>query len=247
MSATYIGYNGVSLNGEISYKENKEGLVEYTVRNLIRGDINVVTPVIGQSISIDNQQLKITNVSVEIANPDFREVVTTYEGRSATTSIQYNVTNATGEEPIETNYNFLVSHDNSDSIVTFAGGSITAGTVCNGGAAVFEVDGAFSHFNRGAQRKLFGVTSYLNPAVTFRRCFTTDTKPDLSLVGRIVNSEAGFPEIQAPRTWLLTAITYQTKGNTYDVTQDYRSSDTKGWNTYIYGEPITAPAPPTPP
>ena len=170
-------------------------------------------------------------------------MVTTYQGKSSTTSIQYDITNATGEEPIETNYNFLVSHDNSSSIVDFAGGSITAGTTCNGGAAVFDVDGAFSHFNKGANRKLFGVTSYLNPAVTFRRCFTTNTQPDLSLVGRIITPAAGFPNIRSPRTWLLTAIAYQKKGNTYDVTQDYRASDTKGWNTFIYGVAIAAPAP----
>lgn len=243
MAATYIGYSGQSLNGEISYKENKDGLVEYSVRNLIRADQNVTTPAIGDSISIDGQTLKITDISVEIANPDFKEVVSTYVGKSSTTSIQYDVTNATGEEPIETNYNFLVSHDNSDSIVQFAGGSITAGTTCNGGAAVFEVDGAFSHFNKGAHYKLFGVSSYLNPAVTFRRCFTTNTPPDLSKVGRIITSEAGFPAIQAPRTWLLTAIAYQKKGNTFDVTQDYRASDTKGWNTFIYGEATSAPIP----
>ena len=243
MSATYIGYSGASLNGEISYKENKDGVVEYSVRNLIRGDASVTTPLIGASISIDSQTLKITNVSVEIANPDFKEVVTTYQGKSSTTSIQYDVTNSTGEEPIATNYNFLVSHDNSSSIIDFAGGSITAGTACNGGAAVFDADGAFSHFNKGAKRNLFGVTSYLNPAVTFRRCFTTNTLPDLSKVGRIITAEAGFPTIQSPRTWLLTAIAYQKKGNTYDVTQDYRASDTKGWNTYIYGQPQSAPAP----
>jgi hypothetical protein len=243
MPATYIGYNQQALNGEISYKENKEGMVEYTVRNLIRGDINVTTPNINDSLSVDGQSLKVTNVSVEIANPDFREVVTTYQGKSSTTSIQYDVTNATGEEPIATNYNFLVTHDNSDSIVNFAGGTITAGVTCNGGAAVFDADGAFSHFNKGAKRNLFGVTSYLNPAVTFRRCFTTNTQPDLSLVGRIITPEAGFPNIQAPRTWLLTAIAYQKKGNTYDVTQDYRASDTKGWNTFIYGASIAAPTP----
>ena len=243
MSATYIGYNLQALNGEISYKENKEGMVEYTVRNLIRGDVTVTTPLIGATLSVHGQTLKATNVSIEIANPDFREMVTTYQGKSSTTSIQYDVTNATGEEPIETNYNFLVSHDNSNSIVDFAGGSITAGTTCNGGAAVFDVDGAFSHFNKGANRKLFGVTSYLNPAVTFRRCFTTNTQPDLSLVGRIITPAAGFPNIRSPRTWLLTAIAYQKKGNTYDVTQDYRASDTKGWNTFIYGVAIAAPTP----
>jgi len=243
MSATYIGYSGQSLNGEISYKENKDGLVEYTVRNLIRADQSVTTPAIGNSISIDGQTLKITDVNVEIANPDFKEVVSTYLGKSSTTSIQYDVTNATGEEPIATNYNFLVSHDNSNSIVEYAGGSITAGTTCNGGAAVFDADGAFSHFNKGAKKQLFGVTSYLNPAVTFRRCFTTNTQPDLSKVGRIITSGTGFPPIQSPRTWLLTAISYQQKGNTYDVTQDYRASDTKGWNIYIYGSATSAPAP----
>ena len=243
MSATYIGYNGTILNGEVSYKENKEGMVEYSVRNLIRADVTVVTPLINDSISVDGQSLKITNISIETANPDFKEMVLTYQGKSSTTSIQYDVTNATGEEPIATNYNFLVSHDNSNSIIEFAGGSITAGTTCNGGAAVFEEDGAFSHFNKGAKNKLFGVTSYLNPAVTFRRCFTTNTQPDLSLVGRIITPAAGFPNIRSPRTWLLTAITYQKKGNTYDVTQDYRASDTRGWNTYIYGASIAAPTP----
>lgn len=243
MSATYIGYSGSSLNGEINYKENKEGLVEYSVRNLIRADQSVTTPLIGANISIDGQTLNITDVSVEIANPDFKEVTTKYLGKSSTTSIQYDVTNSTGEEPIASNFRFLKIVGVDPSIVTFAGGAITAGTVCDGGAAVFDTDGAFSHFNKGAKRNLFGVTSYLNPAVTFRRSFTTNTQPDLAKVGRIITAETGFPPIPTGCTWLLTAIAYQKKGSTYDVTQDYRASDPKGWNTYIYGATTSAPAP----
>lgn len=243
MATSYQGYSGQSLNGEVAYKENKDGLVEYIVRNQIRADQNVSTPALNSTISIDGQTLKLTNVAVEIGRPDFKEVISTFMGKSSTTSEQYDVSNATGEEPIATNLNFLVSNDGADSIVNFAGGSITAGTVCNGGAAVFDTEGAFSHFNRGAKANLFGVTSYLNPAVTFRRSFTTNTQPDLDKVGRIITAEAGFPDIQSPRSWLLTAIQYAKKGNTFDVTQEYRASDTKGWNVKIYGPAVAAPNP----
>ena len=244
MSATYIGYDGVALITESTYEEDKDGLATYTQKTLARPSASVPTPSLTKTVSIGGETLRMVSVNVVSNSGNFKEITETFQGQSAIRTLQQNATNSTGEEPIETNYNFLVSHDASPSIVDLSGGALTGGDAVNAttGGAVFDSDGKFLYFNKGAKSSLFGVTSFLNPNLTYRRSFTTATTPDLSAVGKIVTVSGDFPTSVSGSTWLCTSIQYVQRGKTFEVTHDFRSSDRKGWNEYIYGTPVAAPS-----
>lgn len=243
MSASYIGYSGTSLITESSYEEDISGLVTYTTKVLVQPSVNVTTPNLNDVTTVSGNTLRLISVNVSSGGGSFKEITSTYQGPSSTRTLQQNAVNSTAEEAIETNYNFLVGHDGADSIVTFAGGALTAGdplTATTGGA-VFDTDGSFLYFNDKAKYNLCGVKSYLNPNLTYRRSFTTSTTPSLVAVGKIVNATADFPSSVSGGSWLCTGIQYVQRGAVFEVSQDFRSSDRKGWNTYIYGTAVSAP------
>ncbi|NDC18703.1 MAG: hypothetical protein EBZ87_00325 [Microbacteriaceae bacterium] len=244
MSATYIGYSGTALITESTYEEDKDGLATYTQKTLTRPSASLPTPSLTKTISIGGETLRMVSVNVVSGSGNFKEITETFQGQSTTRTLQQNATNSTGEEPIETNYNFLVGNDGRQSIVNLSGGALTEGQAVNSttGGAVFDENGKFLYFNKNAQNKLFGVTSYLNPNITYRRSFTTTTTPDLSAVGRIITPSSDFPASTTGATWLCTSIQYTQRGQTFEVSHDFRSSDKKGWNTYIYGDATSAPS-----
>jgi hypothetical protein len=244
MSSTYIGYNGTSLVTETSYDEDVSGLATYTKKTLVMPSVNVVTPNLNQTTTVSGQTLRLVSVNVTSGSGNFKQITEVYQGPSSTRTLQQNSVNSTGEEPIETNYNFLVGHDGSDSIVQFSGGALTAGyaNTSTTGGAVFDTDGSFLFFNDKAKYNLCGVKSYLNPNLTYRRSFTTSTTPSLTSVGKIVNSASDFPSSVSGGTWLCTGIQYVQRGAVFEVSQDFRCSDRKGWNPYVYGNPVSAPA-----
>lgn len=244
MSASYIGYTGTALITESSYSEDIDGLATYSQKTLIRPTTSLTTPSLTKTVSIGGETLRMVGVSVVKSSGSFQELTETFQGQSSTRTLQQNAVNSTGEDPIETNYNFLVGHDGDPSIVEFSGGALTAGDSVNAttGGAVFDSDGKFLYFNKLAKRNLFGVTSYLNPNLTYRRSFTTSTTPSLTAVGRIITASSDFPTTIAGATWLCTGIQYVQRGKTFEVSQDFRASDRKGWNTYVYGSAIAAPS-----
>lgn len=244
MSASYKGYNGLGLITESSYEEANDGLATFTQTTLVMPTTSLTTPALSKTISIGGETLRLVAWNVTSGQGGFTRFTETFQGQSTTRTLQQNATNSTSEEPIETNKNFLVSTDLAASIVNFAGGALTEGNAINAtnGGAVFDQEGRFLYFNKNAKGRLFGVTSYLNPNLTYRRSFTTTTTPSLSAVGKIVNEDGDFPDTVAGATWLCTGIQYTQRGRTFEVTQDFRSSDQKGWNTYIYGQPVAAPS-----
>jgi hypothetical protein len=246
MSATYIGYTD-GLVTETSYSVSKDGIAKYTERIIAKVGSSYTAPSIGDGKTIDSQNLSVVNVSISAQSGNFTEYSIQYEGRAsgstAPTSnlVESSLTGATGEEPIASNYNFIVSHDNSQSIVAFSGGAVTQGDGSTDGGALFSKDGEFIGFTKYAKRNLFGVQSYLNPNITFSRSYSSTAKPSLSAVGRIMSSTSGFPALQTGKNWLCTSITYRKQGTTYSVTQEFRASDRNGWNTYIYGPAVSTP------
>jgi hypothetical protein len=238
MSATYIGYTGTDLMPESSWEQNKEGLITYTEKKMVLRSGTVVTPTLSQTISVGGQTLRAVAVNVVSGGGAFTEVTVTYQGQEGIT-LQQDSTSSTGEEPIESNkYFFNGDIGGGSSIVTAAG----AGNV------IYNDDGSFAGFSKNAQRNFFGVTSYLNPNLLYRRSFTTSvtaSATDLSTVGRIVTATSDFPSTVEGATWLCVGISYVKRGQAFDVTQDFRASGEKAWNTYIYGTAIAAPALPT--
>lgn len=234
MSATYIGYNGTELMPESSWEQNKEGLITYTEKNMILRSATVVTPTLAQTRSIGGQTLRAVAVNVVSGGGAFTEITVTYQGQEGLT-LQQDSTSSTGEEPIESNkYFFNGDIGGGSSIVTAAGSE----------NVIYNDDGSFAGFSKNAKKNFFGVTSYLNPNLVYRRSFTTSvtgSATDLSTVGRIVTATSDFPEVVEGATWLCVGISYVKRGQAFDVTQDFRASGEQGWNTYIYGSATDAP------
>ena len=221
---------------ESSWNISQEGLVTYTEKTMILRSVNVTTPTLTQTRSIGGSVLRAVSVNMVSAGGAFTEITVTYQGQQGAT-IQQDITSSTSEEPIESNPFFLVS-DNAGgaSIVTAAGSE----------NVIYNTDNSFAGFSKDAKNNFFGVRSYLNPNLSYRRSFTTSDDAlatNLSKVGRIVTppENGDFPTTTTGSTWLCVGISYVKRGRTYDITQEYRASDSKGWNTYIYGEAVLAP------
>jgi hypothetical protein len=241
MSATQIGY-GSALISDTSFEQGKEGIINYTVRSLIPFGVGVSTPALSQTIAVGGDTLRAVSVNVTSSAGSFQELIVTYQG-GKNTSLQQDASNSTGEDPIETNPYF--QEGGMGSIVNLSGGVATLqadGSVVGTGGALFNLNGGFEGFRSNAKNNFFGVSSYLNPELVYRRSFVTETKPDVSKVGRIVNPTADFPTVSGGSTWLCLGISYTKKGYSYDVTHDFRASSVSGWNTYIYGTAVSAPS-----
>jgi hypothetical protein len=237
MSATYIGASTEFVT-ETSFEQSKEGLITYTEKKLIAANVAVTPPSLANTKSIGGITLRAVSTNVTSHSGSFTEVTVVYQGGEDTT-LQQDTSASTGEEPIESNKYFLQPDpEGGDSIVNLAG---TANVIYND-------DGSFKGFSKNAKKQLFGVTSFLNPNIVYKRSFNTSvtaTATDLSAVGRIVNEDADFPPTTIETiTWLCVGIQYIKRGTSYDVTQEFRASDAKGWNEYIYGSPVSPP--PTP-
>lgn len=244
MSATYIG--STEIVTDTSYKQKNDGVIEYQKRILYRGDQTSISfPSIGDNVD----GFSVVGVSVTRTDGAFYELVV--KGESVGSSggggfsggpLLRDATNSTSEEPIASAVNFNSATAGLPSIVDSAGGIVTQGNaVTPETGSIFTQDGEFVGFVKTAKNNLFGIQSYLNPTLNHRRRFSTTSKPDISAVGRIVTPAGDFPSIESGRTWLCTNITYVLRGDTYEVTQEFRASGRQGWNVYIYGDPVAAP------
>jgi len=246
MSATYIGTGvGNNLITETSFEQDQKGVVSYTERIMVPASVSVVTPTLTSTKSVNSKTLRAVSVNVTSSGGGFTEIVTTYQGDGGINTLQQDGSNSTGEEPIATNRNFNVSMDGAPSIVDLSGGRATLGLdglVTGTGGALFDSEGGFLYFTKNAKYKFFGVSSYLNPNLVYRRSFSTAITPSLTSVGRIVTSTSDFPSVTSGATWLCLGISYQKKGNVFDVTHEFRASGPNGWNTYIYGTAVSAPS-----
>jgi hypothetical protein len=243
MSATQIGYNQALIT-DTTFEQTKEGIIAYTVRSLLPIGATVVTPTLSATTIVGSNTLRAIAVNVTSSAGAFQEIVVTYQG-GKNISLQQDASNSTGEEPIQTNPYFQQGDSGGGaSIVALSGGAATLqadGSVVGTGGALFNLNGGFEGFRSNAKFNFFGVSSYLNPDLVYRRSFVTDTKPDVSKVGRIVTPSSDFPAVTAGATWLCLGISYTKKGNSYDVTHDFRASGVSGWNVYIYGSSVDAP------
>lgn len=248
MSATYIGVTS-GLVTSISYKQRNDGIIQYTKKLLYLGSQPpTVLPSIGDIV--DN--FSVVGASLAIGENGFSEVIIQAEssplgggaaGGFSSSRVLVDAANSTSEEPIASAINFNVETAGLPSIVDSAGGIVTQGNaITPETGSIFTENGEFVGFTKNAKKNLFGVQSYLNPSLSHKRRFSTNTKPSISAVGRIVNPATDFPEIEEGRTWLCTNISYVQRGDVYEVSQEFRSSGRQGWNTYIYGPPISAPA-----
>lgn len=99
-------------------------------------------------------------------------------------------------------------------------------------------------FNFGDQNRYAGVSSYLNASAIWTRSFSSENSPTLAGIGRISTPSGDAPTPEG-RTWLYSGFSatftspslndrssQQVQGR---ITQEWRLSGRKGWDTDIYG------------
>lgn len=154
-------------------------------------------------------------------------ITASYEGVSCTwdsdedaSSNTVEVSCTMREEPIETHPDFTT----------------WAGTPSIPIAGRFDSDGDFLGWDVSTPigEELKGITSYLVPSYAATKSYKSSSEPSLGATGSI-GSFSGLPSLPDGRQWMLTGISYsKISSGSYDVTVNYLSSDTKGWNTRIY-------------
>lgn len=226
MPATSIGLS-IPITAELSHTQNSDRSVVVTWRQKVNPASSFTSPLLGAIYSYLGMSVRVVRNVVTKTSGDFTVIETTLEGAgllspSATSGQQESVGSVT-EEPIQV-------HPNFSQIVQAAG---TGGTT-------YDENNKFVAFNSTATGGLSGVQSYLSPSLSYRRVYTTTTTPSLTNIGRYFAYDASpdFPVVTAGANWLLTSISFNSKAGVLNVTEDYMSSDSKGWNPYIYLEAI---------
>lgn len=220
---------------------SNEGKYEYT-RTRVYSFATLVTPTIGSSLSRDGKTTSLTNISIS-RKDGLATLVETYTAADTTAPDVYEVSAVATEEPIASHPAFTATTTGfTSSIVSAAGGAITEGSSNVSGGAIFNEDGSFARFSKKATNNFFGVQSFLSPRVSYKRIFSSGAVPTYGqTVAYIYATPRGSPPTVATgRTWLLTALSWENRGNQlttsgqYQITEEYLSSGPSGWNNVIY-------------
>ena len=83
------------------------------------------------------------------------------------------------------------------------------------------------------------ITHYLSACqVTWKRTTTRKASAtQITTVGYIDTPKGPAPSLPSPRKWLNMGITQSQKGQVYQVSEEWRASDFRGWNPTIYTKP----------
>lgn len=221
MSATFIGLESLFLT-QLSHTQNSDRSIIVTAVQKISPFEFLEIPILGDVYVYIGISVKVTNVTIDKTSGEFVVVTTQLEGAGNSDNespFQQESIGSISEEPIQT-------HPNFSSILAAAGET----------GVKFDDSNNFVGFTKSATGGLCGVQSYLSPTLSYRRTFTTTTTPSLVNVGKIYASDAltDFPVVTSGASWLLTSISFVSKSGVLNVNEDYRASDSKGWNPYIY-------------
>ena len=226
MSATIIGLSSI-FTTQLSHVQNSDRSVIVTWTQKVRTDVGFSAPSIGSIYTYLGISVRVTNVVVDRTSGDFVVVITRLEGSGdgggySNSGRQESIGSLT-EEPIQT-------HPNFSSIIQTA--------TTNG--VTFDDSNNFVGFNSSATGGLCGVQSYLSPTLSYRRSYTTTVTPSLVNVGRYFGASAiaDFPDLVSGANWLLTSINFTSEAGVLNVSEDFRASDSGGWNPYIYKESV---------
>ena len=90
------------------------------------------------------------------------------------------------------------------------------------------------------EKMLKGVTSYLNPGVTWKQTITkarlSEDRTDLRGLGLIDDSPPGpLPSVEEGRTWIRSGSTESIRGSALQVVNTWRLSGRSGWDSDLYG------------
>lgn len=108
-------------------------------------------------------------------------------------------------------------------------------------AGVFD---RFLPFIAGDKNPKAGIESFLDPGVTYRESYVTQSLPSISGVGDVSGDVPGpgFPGKQGKRNWLYTGFNYRQRGNPngqvneviYEISNEWKLSGRNGWDEDIY-------------
>lgn len=158
--------------------------------------------------------------------PGLARIVSTYEGSETKGDLvvtrdeggaRIEVIASMREEPIESHPNFTQ----------------WAGTPSAPIGGIFE-DDTERFLGWKNTSAFYGISSYLVPTVTLRRQYHSDSKPNVTNIGKVYASPSGAPE-SGSRNWMLTSIPFQSEGEGYSVTEEYLMSGPRGWSEDLYG------------
>ena len=192
---------------------------------------------------VDSQSTTFPNLYVKRVNAVGRpagltEMTVDYAGLSSDTGGTgvstalpppvYSLEGSLSGEPIETNPNFQ----------TWLTDAADSGIDTN---KWFDDDGRFVGFdktvlNSATLFELFGVDSYLEPGLIWRKRYVTRSRPSsFDELGKISDPEGPAPRI-SNRNWLLTEASYEKEGRIYSVSKAWQLSGRNGWSNLIYGD-----------
>lgn len=103
-------------------------------------------------------------------------------------------------------------------------------------------DGATYQDNILPANSFVGVRAYFNPGVTVQRTYVSATPPAVDIKPYVIALNA-VPNLNVKRVenltghhynWLVLPTTFRREGGIYRVTERYKLSGPRGWNTIIY-------------
>ena len=200
-------------------------------------------------LTLDNSEIALSGAwAVQTCN--YAGLQAQYDDASPT----YELVVGLSEEPIETHPDWLT--DIGGSAIDPDNGAIFE-RVVNGVPKTVQRGGGTTNTNMGFLFKAFElnydpitktaktdklnafakITHYLSACqVTWKRNTTRKVSAaTIEKVGYIDTPKGQAPRLPSGRNWLNMGITQTQKGQVYQVSEEWRASDRRGWNTTIYG------------
>jgi hypothetical protein len=148
----------------------------------------------------------------------------------------YELTLGLAEDPIETHKKFETEIAGKPSAPLNNAWFIDPET---GAQTTNDARGQFDHFvghTAAGLNPFAGITSYLNLSnVCWRERYVTTERPtDMTAIGYIDTPSGPAPNLPPNATWLNMGTSYEQRGLVFFVTNEWRGSGPRGWNTVIY-------------
>lgn len=177
------------------------------------------------------ERIRVTEI------PGFFIVTKGYAGVSGGQSTAiYELGLGLGEDPIETHRKFVSEIAGTPSNPLNGAYFIDPET---GKLSTDDATGMFDHFKGligGTLNPFAGITSYLNLCnVTWRERYVTTTRPtNMSTIGYIDTPHGPYPSLPGNANWLNMGTSYEQRGSAFFVTNEWKGSGPRGWNSTIY-------------
>lgn len=94
----------------------------------------------------------------------------------------------------------------------------------------------FTHIADGSDNPFAGIESYLAAdQVTWRERYVSASAPGGATPGKISSPPGGYGGLPSAVNWILVSRSFEQRGLSFFVTNEWRAGGRRGWNTTIYG------------